>query len=201
MRSETQHKEWQVKEKESALTDRDSRYYRAALGFNPEEFRGKTILDVGSGKKEEFSKEAEVLYDIKVFSVNPQLKDWKTRKKLQGWIFRDPEWQKRSIAARGQELPFDDESFDAITSLYAITFWVESEDRHEAIREMIRVLKPGGRIYLSPRGTNVDAFSAQEITSEEVLGEETIQWLKGQGCSVNDDKTGPIVITKGIEEK
>lgn len=45
-------------------------------------------------------------------------------------------------------LPFDSEIFDAVTSLEALEFM---PDRHAALREMVRVLRPGGWFVVSNR--------------------------------------------------
>ena len=45
-------------------------------------------------------------------------------------------------------LPFDDDTFDAVTSLEALEFM---PDRHAALREMVRVLRPGGWLFVSNR--------------------------------------------------
>ncbi len=45
-----------------------------------------------------------------------------------------------------RELPFEDESFDVVVSSLAIHNIDEKREREQAIREMVRVLKPGGHI-------------------------------------------------------
>lgn len=52
------------------------------------------------------------------------------------------DWQN----GRAESLPFPDESFDAVVSQFGLMFF---EDRLEAIREMMRVLKPGGRLAVA----------------------------------------------------
>lgn len=165
------------------VTDRTFDEYLSHLGFKKDDLAGKIILDVGSGKKERFSKEAEK-YGAKVYSVNPKLKNWMTRKKLQGWFSLDSEWQKRSIATRAQRLSFKDNQFDAITSLYAFPLWFTEKDRKGVLKEMIRVLKPGGKIYLSPRYDDM----------ETMLGLSIIEWIRENGCSISPEQTGGAVI-------
>lgn len=48
--------------------------------------------------------------------------------------------------ACAEALPFDDASFDAIYSVNALEF---AADQERAVREMVRVLKPGGRLILA----------------------------------------------------
>jgi ubiquinone/menaquinone biosynthesis C-methylase UbiE len=45
-----------------------------------------------------------------------------------------------------QELPFDDGSFDAVSCQHGVMFF---PDRAKALREMRRVLRPGGRVVVS----------------------------------------------------
>lgn len=45
-----------------------------------------------------------------------------------------------------ESLPFDDGSFDAVVSQFGLMFF---EDKVAALREMVRVLKPGGRLAVA----------------------------------------------------
>jgi ubiquinone/menaquinone biosynthesis C-methylase UbiE len=45
-----------------------------------------------------------------------------------------------------ESLPFPEQSFDAVVSQFGLMFF---PDRHEAIREMLRVLAPGGRLAVA----------------------------------------------------
>lgn len=47
---------------------------------------------------------------------------------------------------RAESLPFDDESFDAVVSQFGFMFF---EDRRAAVREMVRVLRPGRRFAVA----------------------------------------------------
>ncbi len=49
---------------------------------------------------------------------------------------------------RGQDLPFPDDSFDAVVSSLALHH-IPADDRREAVREMFRVLRPGGRLLVA----------------------------------------------------
>jgi demethylmenaquinone methyltransferase / 2-methoxy-6-polyprenyl-1,4-benzoquinol methylase len=53
--------------------------------------------------------------------------------------------QMRLLAGDGTKLPFADASFDAVTIAFGIR---NIPRRHQALQEMLRVLVPGGRIYV-----------------------------------------------------
>jgi ubiquinone/menaquinone biosynthesis C-methylase UbiE len=52
------------------------------------------------------------------------------------------EWR----VGRAESIPFSSESFDAVVSQFGFMFF---EDRRAALREMMRVLRPGGRLALA----------------------------------------------------
>jgi ubiquinone/menaquinone biosynthesis C-methylase UbiE len=58
-----------------------------------------------------------------------------------------------------EALPFLDESFDTVVSQFGLMFF---SDRHQAIREMLRVLVPGGRMIVAVWDslTNTPAYAA-----------------------------------------
>lgn len=63
------------------------------------------------------------------------------------------------LNADAQELPFPDDSFDAVLSVYGVQF---APDHHRAANELLRVTRPGGRIVLSspmPTGWSGDFFA------------------------------------------
>lgn len=73
----------------------------------------------------------------------------------------DPETTRRNAAAAGVgdrvelhtgdlvELPFPDDAFDVVTSALAIHNIPDAGQRERAVREAVRVLKPGGRLVLA----------------------------------------------------
>ena len=50
------------------------------------------------------------------------------------------------VEGRAEQLPFDDRSFDAVLSQFGFMFF---DDRVAALREMLRVLRPGGRLAVA----------------------------------------------------
>ncbi|MET8143633.1 methyltransferase domain-containing protein [Sphaerisporangium sp. NPDC005288] len=51
------------------------------------------------------------------------------------------------VVGEGQDLPFPDRSFDLVVSSLAVHH-IPADDRPEALRQMFRVLRPGGRLLI-----------------------------------------------------
>jgi len=131
-------------------TDCSFKEYCAVFDLEPNELKDKMILDVGSGTRESFSKEA-AKYGAKVVSLSPELKKWFKRRLAKGVIFPDKRWQKASVAARAQEMPFAEESFDYVLASWSVPYYsLDEKDGNLSVEEMIRVLKPGGKLGLYP---------------------------------------------------
>ncbi len=101
----------------------------------------------------------------------------------------------RFIVGDAQDLPFPDNSFDVILSVYGVQF---APDQQKAADEMLRVCKPGGTIALAgpvPRGWSGDFFAAHARYNPPPPGipspldwgtEDGIRKLLGAGCSSID---------------
>ncbi len=72
---------------------------------------------------------------------------------------------------RTEELPFADADFDVVTCSFGLMFFT---DRGRALREMVRVLRPGGRLALSVWADlpQSPAYSALVATIERHAGAE-----------------------------
>jgi SAM-dependent methyltransferase len=93
--------------------------------------------------------------------------------------------------ADAQALPFSDESFDAVLSVYGVQF---APDQEQAARELLRVCRPGGRIGLAspmPQGWSGDFFGVHRQHAPPPPGlqpplrwgtEEGVSTLLGQGA-------------------
>lgn len=80
-------------------------------------------------------------------------------------VFRD---EARFVAARGQALPFEANSFDGVICMNALH---HLPDYGAALREIYRVLKPGGRAVFSEPGTahGMSPLSEFRMREEHVL--------------------------------
>lgn len=97
-----------------------------------------------------------------------------------------------------EKLPFDDASFDAVVSQFAFMFF---DDRPLALREMMRVLKPTGRLAVAvcdavERSPGYAAFAAllDRLFGEEVGNAFRAPFVLGDAAAL-----GRIALDAGIE--
>lgn len=69
-----------------------------------------------------------------------------------------------------EELPFADQSFDVVVSQFGLMFF---RDRIKALREMLRVLTPGGRLAIAVWDSlgSMPAFAAEDALLRRVAGQ------------------------------
>lgn len=120
--------------------------YEEMLGFNRKDLAGKDILDLGAGPESKFSKQlSDSGIKSNVVSLSP---DFKTDTYRKGVNQSHPEGT--HIAAIGQQLPFKNESFDVIVSQNVIDWLPSRGDFIALLKEVGRVLRPGGKAILGP---------------------------------------------------
>ena len=105
----------------------------AAIGL------GQRVLDVGCGTgvlARAAAERAGPQGEVVGIDPNPMMLAV-ARRKPNGVL-----WQ----SGRAEALPFDDASFDAVVSQFALMFF---ESKPAAIAEMLRVLRPGGRLAVA----------------------------------------------------
>ena len=80
-------------------------------------------------------------------------------------------------AGVAESLPFDDESFDAVVCQFGLMFF---QDRPAALREMLRVLVPGGRVAVAVRDSleRSGAYSIEVELFERFAGESAAAALR-----------------------
>jgi SAM-dependent methyltransferase len=93
------------------------------------------------------------------------------------------EWRQ----GRAEGLPFDDGSFDAVVSQFGLMFF---EDKIAAIREMSRVLRPGGRLAVAVWGSleRTPGYAAMVRLLERLFGKDAADGLRAP-FRLGDEKT------------
>lgn len=76
------------------------------------------------------------------------------------------------------KLNFPDESFDVVTSSFAIHNIKNEQARIHAVKEAIRVLKPGGKLLIIDTGHNINEYG-------QVLQDSGLQIVQSKGLGFN----------------
>ena len=101
---------------------------------------GERVLDVAAGNGNATLAAARRFADVTSTDYVPVLLDkGRERARAEGLSVRFQ-------VADAEALPFDDESFDVVLSTFGVMF---APDQKRAAREMLRVLRPGGRVGLA----------------------------------------------------
>jgi len=120
----------------------------------------RRVLDIGCGTGQLATRLHRELRQVEIvgcdFSAG-MLGRAATRSRRVRWV--------RGDAGR---LPFDDESFDAVVSTEAFHWF---PDQAAALREIYRVLKPGGRLLLALVNTPSTTVSRAVQTASRLVGE------------------------------
>ena len=80
-----------------------------------------------------------------------------------------------------ESLPFPDDSFDTVVSQFGLMFFT---DRHQAVREMIRILKPGGRIVVAVWDSlaNITAYADFAALVNRLAGKQAADLISTPFC-------------------
>lgn len=132
--------------------------YEEGLGFNREDLRGKTVLDLGTDNGDSLARDLDAAgIDVKVISVSPDFTNETVREAMP---YYSPDWKmKNGVAAIAQKLPFRDGTFDVVLSQTAVTYAASTSPQQVKAwtTEVGRVLKPGGVARIGP--TYGDSFA------------------------------------------
>ena len=86
------------------------------------------------------------------------------------------------VQAEMTSLPFENESFDLVFCIATLHHLPDEETRQQALLEMKRVLKPGGRVFLT--NWNLYSESAQKVVEkgkwQQREGEFVVPWMNPQ---------------------
>ena len=181
------------KEEAAYISDHGLDKYKKSLGINIAEMKGKLVLDFGSGANEKFSKEASKK-GIRVVSMSPHLKN----KDELGTLFFE-NWQNRSVAGRGQEIPFADNTFDYEVAQYSVPYYLPFAhgEYKRFFNEVIRTLKPGGKAYFFPIFFNdTDGYSVSPEFISKLLNKYS-DYITYTIEKINaEDKECRLILTK-----
>jgi SAM-dependent methyltransferase len=97
-----------------------------------------------------------------------------------------------------ESLPFGDETFDAVVSQFGLMFF---PDRVAALREMRRVLVPGGRLAVAVWGSLAEtpAYAAEVALVGRVAGHEAADALRTPFALGDPERMAELCAQAGIE--
>jgi SAM-dependent methyltransferase len=100
---------------------------------------------------------------------------------------------------RAEALPFPNASFDAVVSQFGLMFFA---DRHQAIREMLRVLKPGGRLAVAVWDSleNAPAYVAPVALLDRLAGAEAADALRAPFACGNREALAAVFARAGTRD-
>jgi ubiquinone/menaquinone biosynthesis C-methylase UbiE len=100
---------------------------------------------------------------------------------------------------RAESLPFDDNRFDAVVSQFGLMFF---GDRSTAIREMSRVLVPGGRLAVAvwDKLENSPGFAALVALLERLFGAQTAEALTAPFSLGDKEALLPLFHDSNLDE-
>lgn len=157
--------------KESMVSDptRGLDFYAEHLHLSEQELAGKRVLDLGSGKEAALARDIARrpgLEGTRVVSFSPHFSMAIDRADV-----KRAGQAATAVAGIAQQLPFKNEKFDYVLSVWAVPFHLrgeritESEEQvQKALAEAWRVLVPGGEMRLYPFITT-DVASLEAVLS------------------------------------
>lgn len=107
----------------------------------------------------------------------------------------DINWQQ----GNAEDMPFGDDRFDAVVSQFGLMFF---EDRPSAISEMIRVLRPGGRMSIAVWDSldNTPGYAAMVDLLQRLFGEAYANGLRAPYNLGDTSVVAQIMAVAGVED-
>jgi ubiquinone/menaquinone biosynthesis C-methylase UbiE len=96
-----------------------------------------------------------------------------------------------------ESLPFPDQSFDAVVSQFGLMFFT---DRRQALREMLRVLAPGGHLAVAVWDSldNIPAFARLVALLEQTAGRRAADALRAPFALGDRRELDTLVTEAGV---
>ncbi len=106
-----------------------------------------TVLEVGFGAGQGIKLAAEQVNGGRIIGIDLSEQMVRVATKRNASAVREG----RVALSQGNitALPFEDQRFDKIMTIHTLYFWLESHDPSQALSELYRVLKPGGRLVIT----------------------------------------------------
>jgi len=163
-------------------------------------FAVKKILDLGAGRNVLPGQELDGIAEV--VSLSPDFSSEKHRMALEVDVPR--------VAALGEQLPCADDTFDMIWILHVLDH-IEKRSydqdgytpQMQTVREAVRVVKPGGVVYIAPAHgiESSDLMEAVKDLSVQVEREETGFWAIETNYDINYDYRVDIERIKIVKKK
>ena len=95
-----------------------------------------------------------------------------------------------------ESLPFPDQSFDAVVSQFALMFF---RDRTRGLREMLRMLRPGGRLGIAVWNSleSMPAFASEVALLERLAGRQAADALRAPFVLGDQNELGALFSDAG----
>jgi SAM-dependent methyltransferase len=105
------------------------------------------------------------------------------------------EWR----AGRAEALPFDTASFDAVVSQFGLMFF---EDRRAALQELLRVLRPGGRLAVAVWASleHSPGYAAMAALLQRLFGDQIAAALRPPFALGDPQELRSLFATAGIQD-
>jgi ubiquinone/menaquinone biosynthesis C-methylase UbiE len=147
-----------------------------------------TVLEVGFGAGQAIKLAAEKASHGRVMGIDlsEMMVRVATRRNAQAVKSGRMELSQGNITA----LPFEEQHFDKIMTIHTFYFWSEPS---QALRELYRVLKPGGRLVITLSTGKINAQGEVEVWPplQSALQEQVMPEMQREGFQVVRLEQGP----------